>query len=158
MQISNLSQLASAYTGISNTVARRSLTDQLPDKAVTIEGQIFNDNEENKHARKLERENLSADQTKQESNENQQQLANIATTTITEESGSTLLQSALPGDAFSNRLSPEQIENKAEHSFPYSNRRSANGLAGSALVIQKYLNNEPDKTAYSENPLFNNFI
>ena len=33
-----------------------------------------------------------------------------------------------------------------DNSFPYGNRRSQEGLAGSSLVVQRYLNNEPANT------------
>ncbi len=35
---------------------------------------------------------------------------------------------------------------KADNNFPYGNRRSQQGLAGSSLVVQRYLNNEPANT------------
>ncbi len=165
MQISNSSIIASSFSGVSNTSRRSTLADQYPAKPVTIEGQIIDDNDEKKHARKLERENLSADQPKKESsedqtsNENQQQLIASSTDSKSEELGaSLLLQTKLNSGSEPGQLSPEKIENKLEHSFPYTNRRSSNGLAGAPLIIQKYLNNEADTSSRPDNISFSRFI
>lgn len=150
MQITNSSIIAASFSGVSNTSRRSTLADQYPAKPVTIEGQIIDDNDEKKHARKLERESLSADQLKQESSEdqksddNQQQLISSSDSKSKELGASLLLQTKLNSSSESGQLSPEQIENRSEHSFPYTNRRSSNGLAGAPLIIQKYLNNEAD--------------
>ena len=164
MQITHSSIIASSFSGVGNTSRRSTLADQFPAKPVTIEGQIIDDNDEKKHARKLERENLSPEQTKQETTEEQtpeenQQLVRSSAESKAEEAGASLrLQTKLNSDSKPGRLSPEQIENSSEHSFPYTNRRSSNGLAGASLIIQKYLNNEPDTTNRPDNISFSRFI
>ena len=165
MQISNQSILSAAYSDIGHAINHRQRAEQYSSAPVTIEGQIVDDKEKKKSARKLERENLSAEQTKYDAadkqvpDENQQQLVNLSTNERAEElGGRLLLQKQLSNSLTSDNFSPEQLQSRAEHIFPYSNRRSSHGLAGSSLIIQKYLNNEPDTTFNNGNSLFSRFI
>ena len=130
MQISNstLSQFVSSINQ-----QNRSIT-----KPVTIEGQLV-DNDTTRDAEKKTIDSVL----EHSGNESQAQL-------IRPPSAQELLQksqndqsapsySAQTYSAQNNLLQDESLSNN----FPFANRRSFEGLAGSSLVIQKYLNNEP---------------
>ncbi|MCU7834427.1 MAG: hypothetical protein KZQ83_04155 [gamma proteobacterium symbiont of Taylorina sp.] len=167
MQISNQSILSAAFSGVGSALNRRLPAEQYAPKSVTLEGQLIKGDEDKKRARKQEREDLSTLQ--QDSNEQQknteitQLLVNLSPVSQSEDTGrSLLIDNQLSQKNFSRSLqaggqTPEQSANLEEHSFPYSNRRSDNGLAGGALIIQKYLNNEPAGN-HKTNSFINTFI
>jgi len=148
MQISNstLSQFVSSINQ-----QNRSIT-----KPVTIEGQLV----ANDKTRDAEKKTIDS-VLEHSGNESQTQLirppsaqepgsGDFNKTLALQEASQELLQksqndqsapsySAQTYSAQNNLLQDESFSN----SFPFANRRSFEGLAGSSLVIQKYLNNEP---------------
>jgi len=170
MQISNQSVLSAAFSGVGSALNRKQLPEQFAARPVTIEGQIVENDEDRKRARKQQRENLSAEQgLSRQGSENQpnsqeiqqaeaeQSLVSLSSANQSEQLGvSLLLDKKLAEQPSISVLNTEQIDNANEHHFPYSNRRSDNGLAGGALIIQKYLNNEP--ASHQSNIFIDKFI
>ena len=148
MQISN--------SGLSQFVSSSNQQNRSPAKPVTIEGQLV-DNDKTRAAVK----NTIDSVLEHSGNESQTQLirppsaqepgsGDFNKTLVLQEASQELLQksqndksapsySAQTYSAQNNLLQDESLSN----SFPFANRRSFEGLAGSSLVIQKYLNNEP---------------
>jgi len=153
MQISNstLSQFVSSINQQNRSLA----------KPVTIEGQLV-DNSKTRDAEKKTIDSVL----EHSGNESQTQLirppsaqepgsGDFNKTLALQEASQELLQksqndqsvpsysaqtySAQTYSAQNNLFQDESLSN----SFPFANRRSFEGLAGSSLVIQKYLNNEP---------------
>ena len=149
MQISNstLSQFVSSSNQQNRSIA----------KPVTIEGQLV-DNDKTRDAEKKTIDSVL----EHSGNESQTQLirpppaqkpgsGDFNKTLALQEASQELLQKSQNDQsapsysaqtyysAQNNLLQDESFSN----SFPFANRRSFEGLAGSSLVIQKYLNNEP---------------
>ncbi len=151
MQISN--STLSQY--VANTLNRYQQTDRSSVKPVTIEGQIVKDDDEKKQARQsgtATESDSSGSFVQDLENGTQQQLilpaaapGNINDSLLIQQEfyGSSGLlgqseQSFQPTNSFqpANSFQPTQ-------DFPFGSRRSFNGLSGGSLVIQNYLNNEP---------------
>ncbi|MDX2503132.1 MAG: hypothetical protein QNL62_01455 [Gammaproteobacteria bacterium] len=158
---------------MSGTLSQNQQADRFPVKPVTIEGQVVKDNDGEKRGKELladkepsagkeplagkepsANKELSASLVQNLENEAQQQLISPLYNTASI-SDSLLIQKEL------NRT-PEHLNASeqiypaepfpTENSFPFSNRRSFNGLAGGSLVIQSYLNNEPQAPSQSGGP------
>ena len=144
MQISN--PAISQY--LSSSVTRSQQADRFPVKAVTIEGQLIEDNKKQSETNKTQDSDLeqSKDGTKT-------QLFTPATAPQIPQqitSDSLLIQKRLsdyPADITQNESSIAM----AKQNFPYGNRRSFEGLSGGSLVIQKYLNNESPALNQADN-------
>ena len=152
MQISNstLSQFVSSINQQNRSIA----------KPVTIEGQLV----DNDTTRDAEKKTIDSVLERSE-NESQTQLVQPPSTqepSSDDFSHALLLQqNKQPAYSFSTQNNPLQDESSSvKHSFPFANRRSFEGLTGSSLVIQKYLNNEPSTLNQSaHNPgIINIFI
>jgi len=143
MQISNstLSQFVSSINQQNRSIA----------KPVTIEGQLV----ANDKTRDAEKKTIDS-VLEHSGNESQTQLirppsaqepgsGDFNKTLALQEASQELLQKSqndqsAPSYSAQNNLLQDESFSK---SFPFANRRSFEGLAGSSLVIQKYLNNEP---------------
>lgn len=142
MQISN--PVISQY--LSNTVNRTPQADRLPVKSVTIEGQLLDDDKKQFSAEKTSSDAKSQTQSTQLiAPVNQQQ--NTPAINADNIGRALLIQKKL------GENSPPAVQNQATaattQSFPFGSRRSFQGVAGSSLVLQKYLNNESSKQANS---------
>lgn len=161
MQISN----SSLSQFISSTVNHSQYNNRPTAKPVTIEGQIVDD-EKTKSADKQAVNSVLEGS----GNESQTQLIQPPSAQVPdsgefsnallsqERSQNLLLQnlngSQTPSFASQNDLSQNLSQKESSslsNSFPYTNRRSFEGLAGSSLVIQKYLNNESPAANQSGN-------
>ncbi len=101
-----------------------------PAKPVIIEGQLV---EDKKQPTKDQTPDFTLPSFQQDSSNN----------TLSTQTG------AVPDVLYSNKsllANAQPDPSNADNNFPYSNRRSQQGLAGSSLVVQRYLNNEPANT------------
>jgi hypothetical protein len=149
MQISNpsLSQLISSTYSRNNTVNDRNTV-----RPVTIEGQVIDD----------EPKKNSQPEALQEDSENSSSQPLV----IAEENQNSLIQPVQQVNVINENLLIEQRNREAatannqsqsffssefnnEQGFPFGNRRSANGLTGTSLAIQSYLNNSPENQLQS---------
>lgn len=166
MQVSN----ATLFSAIgSSTAASKQTAEQYLLQPVTIEGQIVEDEQKKKSTEQIKDRDKNLSSNKER---DQQQSSNSQTD---ESASSLLIQAKLnnsihPANSLEPIDSPEPINspeltsaNNSDsingieavtnteprvpdiNSFPFSNRRSFNGLAGESLVLQSYLNNEPEK-------------
>ncbi|NOQ78273.1 MAG: hypothetical protein GQ546_02620 [Gammaproteobacteria bacterium] len=161
MQISN----SSLSQFISSTVNHSQYNNRPTAKPVTIEGQIVDD-EKTKSADKQAVNSVL----ERSGDESQTQLIQPPSTQTpgsgdfsntllsqgrSQELSQNLLQQNLNGTqtlSFASQNILSQTESSStSNSFPYANRRSFEGLAGSSLVIQKYLNNESPASSQSGN-------
>jgi hypothetical protein len=156
MQISN----SSLSQFISSTVNHSQYNNHPTAKPVTIEGQIVDD-EKTKSADKQAVNSVL----ERSGDESQTQLIQPPSTQ-TPGSGdfSNTLSSQGRSQELSQNLNDTQTlsfasqnvlsqtgSSSTSNSFPYANRRSFAGLAGSSLVIQQYLNNESPASSQSGN-------
>lgn len=140
MQISN--PAISQY--LSSSVTRSQQADRFPVKAVTIEGQLIEDNKKQSETNKTQESGLADPEQSKDGTKTQlftpATAPQIPQQIPSDSAGDSLLiqkrLSDYPADITQNESSI------AKQNFPYGNRRSFEGLSGGSLVIQKYLNNE----------------
>ena len=139
MQISN--STLSQYVG--NTLNRYQQTDRSSVKPVTIEGQIVKDNDEKKQAPQsgTATESDSSGSFVQDLEKGTQQQLILPAAAANNINDSLLIQQEFNSD--SGLLGQSTNSFQPTQDFPFGSRRSFNGLSGSSLVIQNYLNNEP---------------
>lgn len=156
MQISN----SSLSQFISSTVNHSQYNNRPTAKPVTIEGQIVDD-EKTKSADKqavnsvLERSgDESQTQLIQPPSTQTPGSGDFSNTLLSQGRSQELSQNLNDTQTLSfasqNVLSQTELSSTS-NSFPYANRRSFAGLAGSSLVIQQYLNNESPASSQSGN-------
>lgn len=155
MQISH----ASLAQFVANTVNQHG--NRLPARPVTIEGQLVDDEKKKSGSGQaveaaLERpERESQTQLIQAPSQQEPGSGDFNKTLLAQELSQTLLtnnQANRPA-AFGSQadISRNEAEpSAAEQNFPYTNRRSVEGRAGSSLVIQNYLNNQPPAASEPE--------
>ena len=141
MQISNpsLSQL------VGNSFNRNQQPDRYPVRPVTIEGQLVDDDQKKK-TQKLAQEDSGNETSSQftvgsDENSNDTQALIKPVQESNAASSIQILESQQPQN-------PTVLQSNAnvsanEQGFPFGNRRSYQGLAGSSLIIQNYMNNSP---------------
>ncbi len=160
MQISN----DSLYQNLSQYKVRSS--EQTPAstsaRPVIIEGQILNDKDTQQRSSSLKRTDSDRDDnsrfTLQDNDQDDRQSTastdtadkstSVKDTTITAQSSNAVLQTltqdqAIGYSVIKQNSAVQTANNDSNASFPYGNRRSFNGLSGSSLIIQNYLNNSP---------------
>ncbi len=146
MQISNpvISQyLNSTVNGSAN---RTQQADRLPVKAVTIEGQLLDEDKQSFSSTAINQDDESQQQSSQLiAPVNQQQ--NTPASNADNVGSALLIQRKLGNNSLQTRQNESA---QAEPSFPYGSRRSSQGVAGSSLVLQNYLSNE--STSQSNKP------
>lgn len=149
MQISN--PVLSQFLG--STLNRTQQPDRRP---VIIEGQLVDDNQTKKSA-KLAQENSATDSNSQfalDSVQGQQEEEQQGLIRPVQASSSNSEVGLIEPQLIRN---PSQLNTSAqsnpdsEQGFPFGNRRSFNGLAGSSLIIQNYLNNTSASNPQSGN-------
>ena len=145
MQISN--STLSQYVG--NTLNRYQQTDRSSVKPVTIEGQVVKDDDEKKHAPQsgsATESDSSGSFVQDLENGTQQQLI-LPAATPGNINDSLLIQQEFNGSSGLLGQSEQSFQPansfQPAQDFPFGSRRSFNGLSGGSLVIQNYLNNEP---------------
>ena len=142
MQISN--PILSQFIG--TTIDRDQQANRLPVRPVTIEGQIVDD-EKKKNTPTVTQDNAGNEtsDTFVLQNEQQQQLIRPVN-----EANQAIDTSTIQKDLVENYANPALLNASAQSStdepgFTFGNRRSFNGLAGSSLIIQSYLDNTPEQ-------------
>jgi len=154
MQISN--PAISQY--LSSAVTRSQQPDRFPVKPVTIEGQLIDENKKQSanNTQDFGSQDSSLADLEQSKDGTQAQLIapaiapQIPQKITSDSAGDSLLIQKKVSD---NPAALTQNESSvAKQNFPYSNRRSFEGLSGSSLVIQKYLNNESPALAQPDSP------
>ncbi len=143
MQVSN--PIISSY--LSGTINRSQQVERLPVRSNTqtelIEGQLVDDKK-----KKTDTSNRLELIAATEEALNPQKITTDSTGEIT------LLQKNFLQEEKqlqSGVLLQNELSSENKPSFPFSHRRSSEGLAGSSLVIQKYLNNEPSALPLADN-------
>ncbi len=174
MQVSHSTLSAALFSAIGASAAgskRPAL--QYPLQPVTIEGQIVEDNKQKSKSNasvKDRDENLSLDKETQQQQSSNSPVDNSASHLLIQARLNNSIQAANSLERPEPTNSPEPLTNSPEpvtnspepvtntqsgiphvNSFPYSNRRSFNGLAGEYLVLQSYLNNEPANYLIADN-------
>ncbi len=166
MQVSHSTLSAALFSAIGASAAgskRPAL--QYPLQPVTIEGQIVEDQQKSKsNASVKDRdENLSLDKETQQQQSSNSPVDNSASHLLIQARLNNSIQAANSLERPEPTNSPEPLTNSPEpvtntqsgiphvNSFPFSNRRSFNGLAGEYLVLQSYLNNEPANYLIADN-------
>ncbi len=141
MQISsvNLYQSLAQYGGPSSQQA----TVNTPARPVIIEGQVLDDRETKKGTARPAEDR--AEKSRFSLTENDQQKSNQTVEQSTSAESATPVARNQPADySLINRDSGSQTKyTDNSTAFPYTNRRSYNGLSGSALIIQSYVSNSP---------------
>ncbi len=150
MQISN--PVISQY--ISGTLNRSQQSDQLP-----VKPGVRSDSEFNKDLKQPIAQEESNSQTQLIAPQTAQALA-TGNQSLNQEnqSNSLLVQKKLFENPEVLLRGESQGEGGSANNFPYGNRRSFEGLSGSSLVIQKYLNNESPAQANSSKNILDTFI
>ena len=160
MQISN--PAISQY--LSSSVIRSQQADRFPVKAVTIEGQLIDDNKKQSEANKTQDSGLQnsglqdsglADPEQSKDGTQAQLIApsiapQIPQKITSDSAGDSLLIQKKLSD--NPAVLTQNDSSVTKQNFPYSNRRSFEGLSGGSLVIQKYLNNESPALAQPDSP------
>ncbi|MCU7800386.1 MAG: hypothetical protein KZQ70_09625 [gamma proteobacterium symbiont of Lucinoma myriamae] len=156
MQISN----SSLSQFISSTVNHSQYNNRPTAKPITIEGQIA----DNEKAKSTDKQAVNS-VLEHSGSESQTQLIQPPSTQVpgsgdfsntllfqekSQELSQNLTRTQTPSFISQNDLSQKE-SSPASNSFPYANRRSFEGLAGSSLVIQQYLNNESSASSLPGN-------
>ncbi|MCP3852546.1 MAG: hypothetical protein GY694_20305 [Gammaproteobacteria bacterium] len=154
MQISN--PVISQY--ISGTLNRSQQSDQLP-----VKPGVRLDSEFNKDLKQPLAQEESNSQTQLIEEANAPQTAQALATgnqSLNQEnqSNSLLVQKKLFESPEILLRGESQGERGSTNNFPYGNRRSFEGLSGSSLVIQKYLNNESPAQVNNSQKILDTFI
>ena len=145
MQISN--PTLSQY--VANTLNRYQQTDRSSVKPVTIEGQIVKDDDEKKQAPQSgsATESDSSGSFVQNLDNGSQLPLILPANTPGNINDSLLIQQEFNGSSGLLGQSEQSFQPansfQPAQDFPFGSRRSFNGLSGGSLVIQNYLNNEP---------------
>jgi len=141
MQISN--SIFSQFIG--TTLNREQQANRFPAKPVTIEGQVVVEDEEKKrNAQAVQQDGSGNEASDSFVLENEQQLIRPVAEP-NQSSDASLIQKGL-AENNPTLLNTSTQAPASEQGFSFGNRRSFNGLAGSNLVIQNYLNNTPEQT------------
>ena len=144
MQISN--PILSQFIG--TTINRDQQANRFAVRPVTIEGQIVDD-EKKKDTSAVTQDSSGneASDTFVLENEQQHLLIRPVTESTQTSDASTIQKGLAENNANTNpTLLNTSVQSPAdEQGFPFGNRRSLNGLAGSSLIIQNYLNNTPEQ-------------
>ena len=157
MQITNpaLSQ------SIGNSFNRPQQPDRYPVRPVTIEGQVVNDEENNRSAQSLSQDDPTKQSASQFALENigeQQLIQAVANPNSASELQRQETQQEYSPTILSNGITSPQNDSN-EPVYPLGNRKSFNGLAGSSLIIQNYLNNTPSSlTQTGESGIIDFFV
>ncbi len=159
MQVSHSTLSAALFSAIgASTAGSKRPALQYPLQPVTIEGQIVEDQQKSKsNASVKDRdENLSLDKETQQQQSSNSQVDNSASHLLIQAKLNNSIQTANSPERLGPTNSPEPVTNTQSgiphvNSFPFSNRRSFNGLAGEYLVLQSYLNNEPANYLIADN-------
>jgi len=145
MQISN--PILSQFIG--STVNREQQANRFPAKPVTIEGQVVDEDEKKKNSRAVAEQDGAKNETSDNFVlENEAQLLIRPVTEPVQANDTSTIQKGLAENSANGNpasLNASAQSSSSEQGFPFGNRRSFNGLAGSTLIIQNYLNNTPEQ-------------